>query len=311
MHDKINHQFPLKIRIVSSLIPICMGLFKNLYFKKYRLILDYIENDCSEIISSYKSRMTYVEDTKRKIPKRIWVLWYDLENIKPIPKICLRRMTAINGYKTTILTKENISEYIDINDILPLFESQTISIQFFSDLIRARILKKYGGFWLDSTIAVMDESALDLIVNESSIFSIKLKDLPKWCSVSQGFFSSYFWATFPANPLFQYMDDCMTYFIKKHNAIIDYYQIDYTIMAGYESIPYIRNSIDNIPPSNPDIFWLSKNMNQIFNAEEWDKIMNLTKIFKLSWRKKIDRNQNVETNFDHLLKIWHIEKDEI
>ena len=302
MHNKLKKQFPFQIRFMQKLVTLCVGLFKGLYFKKYRMILNYIEADCSIVIEKYKG-ITYTP--AEKIPKQIWTLWYDESNLKEIPKACLTRMKKLKDYKTIVLTKENLSSYIDISDIKSMLEKNIISIQFFSDIIRARVLKKYGGFWMDSTIAIINERSIDAIVQNLKFFSIKIKEFPKWQSVTEGKFSSYFWATCPNNPFFAYLDDCFTFFIKKHQAIIDYYQIDYTIMSGYEKIPFIKDLIDSIPPSNPDIFWLSGQLGKRFQIEKWKRISAETGIFKLSWRRTTPpHNPQKETYWDYLIKTW-------
>lgn len=306
MHNKLKKQFPIKIRIIQHLVSICLGMFKGLYFKKYRMILDYIENDSKELIEKYKNIHYTPTGT---IPKQIWVLWYDNNNLKEIPKACISRMQNIRGYKAIIVTKENLSSYIEIKDIQDLLEKGYISIQFFSDMVRARLLRKYGGFWLDSTIAIENIEFLDIIVSNYKFFSIKLEKFHKWQSVSEGKFSSYFWATCPENPFWEYVDDCFTLFLTKHRTIIDYYQIDYTIMSGYEKIPFIRMLLDSIPPTNPDIFWLTKQLNKPFSEEKWNEITTCTSIFKLSWRvnPSIDSEKEPKetTYWQHLLNIWY------
>ena len=300
---KLERQFPIKIRSMKLLVTLCVGLFKSLYFKKYRMILDYIKDDCRPVLDKYSGRV--VPTTHNAIPKHIWVLWYDENNIKPVPEACIKRMQDLDGFEVTILTKDCISNYIDISDILPLL-GESISIQFFSDVVRARVLRKYGGFWLDSTIAVIDKSFLENIVTNYDFYSIKLIDLPKWCSVSQGKFSSYFWATYENNVFFEYLDDCLSFFIAKHRTIIDYFQIDYTIMVGYENLPFIKKAVDAIPSSNPNVFWMSKRLNDPFDEQKWKSIVANTSIFKLSWRRNVIDQKKINhlTYWQYLLKTW-------
>ena len=303
MHNKLRKQFPLKIRFIQHLVTMCLGLFKSLYFKKYRMILDYIEADCSTIIEKYEN-ITYTLDSK--IPKLIWTFWYDESNIKEIPKACIARMKNLEGYKTIVLTKDNLSSYVDVSDIKPLLDRGYISIQFFSDVLRVRVLKKYGGFWMDSTIAITKKESIDSIIQNLNFFSIRLWEFKKWQSVTEGKFSSYFWATPPDNLLFSYVNDCFSAFIQKHHTTIDYYQFDYTIMAGYEKIKFIRQMIDAIPPSNPDTFWLTRQLNKPFSKEKWHEIQKKTDIFKLSWRFSPQPSVTEENYWEHLLKDWGI-----
>ncbi len=274
-----------------------MGAFKSLYFRKYKAILDYLTKDCAEIIHQYES-IDYVPS--EEIPKRIWTLWWKGE-MPIIPATCVKRLQTISGYETILLTKENISKYIDISDIINLYESGSISIQFMSDIIRMRLLRKYGGFWCDSTIAVANPDFFDKVRSKCCFFSIKLAEFQDWSSVTKGFVSSYFWGSCPNNPFFSYVDDMFTYFIKKHEKIIDYFQIDFTVMAGYYHIPFIKNLIDMIPPSNNEIFVIGNLLNREFKQDKWNKLTASNDIFKLNWRKRIKNRDN--SYWSYLCKI--------
>lgn len=276
-------EFPFKIYFYRYLVQICVGLFKPLYFRKYNAILDYLADDQSGVIEKYKS--VEPDFTGKEIPKRIWVLWWQNDSaIPPVPQKCIERIQSFSEYDVVVINSYNVSSYINLSDVMPLYEAGRIKVQFLSDIIRARLLYKYGGFWCDSTLAIIDNSFFDDIIRNYRFHSIKLKDLPSWCSVSRGYFSAYFWASVPGNPFFGFLNDMLTGFILKHGQIIDYYQIDFSIMTGYYNIPFIKQLIDRIEPSNPDIFQLGGLINKKYNESKWNSLIAANQIFKLSWR---------------------------
>ena len=279
--------FPVQVRINNTLVTAGMGLFPSLYERKYRFILDYLKNDCSDIIEKYRS-LDY--EPSGNIPNIIWSLWWQSESAPSIPAMCLERIAKIakeKGFRFVTLSRENCFEFVDLSDVIALYENNDISIQFLSDLIRIRLLRKYGGFWLDSTIAVADPEFFDDIISKMSFFSIKLAKFKKNTSVTKGYISSYLWASCGNNPFWSYMDDVMTEFILRHKHIIDYFQIDYSAMLGYYNIPFIRKMIDEIPPSNEQMFSLSSVIYKEFNKKTWLDLIATNQVFKLNWRKKI------------------------
>lgn len=306
MRDKMRSSFPFKIRFYQTMVQICMGMFKPLYFKKYESILGYMEKDCASVLEKYRAVDCFLENLG-SIPKIIWVLWWQGDGARPpVPDACIKRLSSLSGYEFNLVTKDNIGDYIFMDDILSYFDSGLISVQFLSDLIRMRLLRKYGGFWCDSTIAAINPDFFDDIVSNYKFYSIKLAGFPEWCSVSKGYFSSYFWASAENNPFFSYMDDCFTFFLKKHRRIIDYYQIDYTVMLGYRKISFVKDFIDSIPPSNPDIFWLSGMLDKGFDADIWAEKLKNNSLFKLSWRKRpsLLTRSGKKTFWAELLSLW-------
>ena len=238
-------------------------LHKRLHLKKYSNILSFLEKDCSSILDRYRDENVVLS---APIPKQLWVLWWQgKDNLPPIVKECVKRMASLEGYKLTVLDKENISSYIDLSDVLPLLESGELKIQFMSDIIRMRILRKHGGFWIDSTMLIMDESFLDNIVDNYSFYSIRLKDFEEW------------WT------------------------IIDYFQIDFTVRLGYENLPWIRNLIDSFPYYENDMFYLDKVSSKVL-TEKKRALIDSAPMYKLNWRKKIKTLDNRTTCYEYAIK---------
>ena len=274
-------------------------LHKRLHLKKYSNILSFMEKDCSSILDKYRNMDVTLS---APIPKQLWVLWWQgKDNLPPIVKECVKRMASLENYNLTILDKENISSYIDLSDVLPLLESGELKIQFMSDIIRMRILRKHGGFWIDTTMLIMDESFLDSIVEKYSFYSIRLKDFEEWWNVSAARWSAYFWATSKDNPFFSYMDDAFTYFALKHKTIIDYFQIDFTVRLGYENIAWIRKLIDSFPYYENDMFYLDKVSSKVL-TEKKRALIDSAPMYKLNWRRKLKTLEGKTTCYEYAIR---------
>lgn len=73
------------------------------------------------------------------------------------------------NYKVHLITKSNISEYIDD---LPKFNFDKLSPPQQADLIRVNLILKYGGIWLDSDTVVMNnlKTLFDIIRIKNGFF---------------------------------------------------------------------------------------------------------------------------------------------
>lgn len=96
-----------------------------------------------------------MEDKSKKnadIPKTIWILWLQgFDNAPEIVKKCvLTWERANNEWEVIKLNRETIKKYISIEKIVKV-NRKNIEKSDISDVIRIKLLSKYGGVWVDST----------------------------------------------------------------------------------------------------------------------------------------------------------------
>lgn len=298
---------PFHVRFLAILFYVMKNIIrsKSVYFeqKKQNLYFDFLKKDCSALITKYQNESAnFINNSKEHIiPKVIWVFWWQgLEEAPPLVKQCMNRFNSVPDFRVNVISKFNVNQFIDISDVIELLDKGCIYVQTLSDIVRIRLLRKFGGIYCDASIYLVDIDFFDYIVKEFSFYSNRLYGYDS--CVSQGLYSGFFIASFAGNPMFEYIDECMTYFIKKHRGIIDYLQVDYIIMLGYKYLPFVKNIVDSIPYNNQDIWWLNSMLNNPFNQTEWNKKIAANKIFKISIRKKISQNDNnITTYYDYLL----------
>lgn len=257
--------------------------------KQQEINLQYLKKECSSIIKNFEFIQNPTEWIYKKIPQIIWVLWWQgnsssYDNIPQPVQVCLATMKKQKNFKTILLTQNNIFNYINLEDVLPLFERRCITIQTLSDIIRVRILEKFGGFWCDASLLFLSSNYLEDITNKYSLFSNKLDQEKYKNYVSRGLYSGFFWGTYENNPMFSFANECMTQFIVKHKKIIDYVQIDYTFILGYLTCNFIKEQIDSIPCNNPDIWWLNDHFFEK-SGSVWEDVLSRNKIQKISSSK--------------------------
>ena len=90
----------------------------------------------------------------KTVPKIIWILWFQgWEEAPIIVKKCLNTWIEHNpDWTINKLTNDNLSDFIDIEAIIPGYKQKSIPPETLSDIIRIALLNKYGGIWVDSTL---------------------------------------------------------------------------------------------------------------------------------------------------------------
>lgn len=89
---------------------------------------------------------------KDDIPKIIWVLWLQgFENAPEIVKKCVHTWEKANsGWKVIKINRESINKHIDVEKVIKN-NGSNMEKSDISDVVRIKILAKYGGVWVDST----------------------------------------------------------------------------------------------------------------------------------------------------------------
>ena len=279
-----------------------------------------LAREIKPVIDKYAAT-DYAPPSPPSIPKIVWALWYDDANMPEVVACCLERMRAElpeRGYELHILDKTTISDYIDMSDIMPSLESGEIFLQAFSDILRMRLLWRYGGFWLDSTIALLDPAALDRMVSSVSFISLQINKPGN--AQHRTAWSSFFWGSAPGNPLFAYTAEAFAFYLNKHRKMMVYSQLDCTIHAGYRHISFIKALIDNLPDYSQGTpaahHALFRLRSEPYELQTYEEIAAKWPIQKLPRRKEYQKSiitpdGECETYYGHIASDWLMESTRI
>lgn len=102
------------------------------------------------------------------IPKKIWIFWYDLE-IPELVNHCINNIKTLHlEYEVNFLNKNTVKNYLDL-DIDNLIAKMPVAN--LSDLIRLKLLQRYGGIWMDASI-ILDKNIEEFFLDKDNIFEI-------------------------------------------------------------------------------------------------------------------------------------------
>ena len=278
---------PLRVILASARINFLQYVVRKknraMILHDQNVILDYLAEELATILAKYET--VVVTQSEMTIPRIIWIFWWQgggIDAMNIVTSQCFKRLQKIQGYTINLVSENNFRNYVDLDDILPLFRSGYISIQHLSDITRFRILHKFGGIYCDASIYLNDLEYFDYIVSEYQFFSNKIEPYDITDNVVDGKCSTYFWATVKNHPFFAFLNECLTEFIVRHRGVINYTQSDFTIALGYRKVEFIKTVLDSIPPNNPDCWWLNSAFRNEFDKDIWNRKCLENHFFKLS-----------------------------
>ena len=121
------------------------------------------EEVLAQAMASYLRRSLKGEDLRHTAPvapagtaERIFSIWFQGEEKAPeLVKSCWASMRRNTGLELVILDEHTLWDWITLPDyIMRKWKAGKICAANFSDICRAELLWKYGGYWMDATCFV-------------------------------------------------------------------------------------------------------------------------------------------------------------
>ena len=295
------HHFGFKVMLAKDICILTNDSLKSTVYKD-KTILRYLEKKYAFLIDKYKNCNDVNVDFSKTSDLPIWVFWWQGEEQMPdLIKACHRsKINCSNNHPVVFIDKNNLHEYITIPEyIWEQFKIGKLKIQHLADIIRVRLIKEYGGLWLDGSIYCGR-----VIPNE--VYNLPLYSLKKEDGTLR-FVSNNKWTTFliggqKNNLLCCFLDEFFMEYCKTGVPFIDYFMFDCAIAMAYKNIPSIRDSIDAIPYYYDDYYWISKHIknectNEIICAFEESNAV----FYKIAWNISKDKIQE-KSFYDYLIK---------
>lgn len=259
--------------------------------KKNTAILTKLRKDFDYLIKKYQP----AEEASVATPNApIWVLWWGGE-MPDIIRACTKsKQRHANGHPVILLTKDNIKEYVTFSDdVWQQAENDHLRIAHLADMIRVQLIRRYGGIWLDASIYC----AKDIPENAFCDPVFSLRGAPNAKFVSNNQWTTFAIGGYPNNVLCSFLDDFFQDYCATGKPFIDYFMFDCAIALAYHNIPAVRSSIDALPPSNNDCYWLDQHLDApVFPGYQ----ENLAVFNKIAWQRFRNNNPPAPSIFNDL-----------
>lgn len=234
-----------------------------------------------------------LDDFEGKIP--VWICWWQGGNDMPeLIRCCInsiRRNLPKDKAVVRIITLENCMEYVTFTpSVIQKFHEGKISYTHLSDVLRAELLYRYGGMWIDATYYVVAPISEEIFLQD--FYTLRF-ERPVWqADITRGRWSGNLWYSKPKNPLFQFMMECFWYCMEKEDAFIDDFFMDYVIAIAAEYLPEVKAALEQCPSYDGDVWSLQKLINKKCNAERMARIAQDSIFYKLN-RRECYRKENL------------------
>lgn len=174
-----------------------------------------------------------------------WTCWWQGEEQAPeIVRACLesQRRNLPEGVRQIVVTEDNCKEYISLpKHVTEKVEDGRISLTTLSDIIRAALLYKYGGFWMDATLYVCRPLREDILD-----YQIYTRNLPETQYCADAMWSGWFLYAKPGNKLFAFLMESFFYYFSVHDRIRYYFMVDYIIAIACNTFPEVEKQLKEV-----------------------------------------------------------------
>ena len=274
---------------------------KNRLMRKHEAVMIYLEQMLGDYARAYDYRAPLPE-VPGNLRNKIWMCWWQgIDNAPEIVKACVSSVQRHSaGREVIIISSDNVNNYVSFPEwLMDKVDAGIISRTNLSDLLRLSLLAQYGGIWLDATFYCCRD--LSSSVYSAPMFSIKRPDYLHG-SIASGYFAGYsLGCDIEHRRVFATVRDFFLEYWHRNDYLIDYLIVDYLVVFAERHDDWIRGSIAAIEPNNPKCDELIKILDKPYNCELWTDLRKNTDIFKLTWKRKYQREDSLETFYSKLV----------
>lgn len=245
----------------------------------------------------------HVTLTENVEDNNIWVCWW--QGKKSMPEMVKKCFNSIirysNGHPVKLITFDNYKDYVQVDyRIVDKLKNGTFKLAHFADLVRLKLLEQYGGLWLDSTILLTANINEDFF---QKFFSVKIRP------VDNDSVSEYRWCSFVLGGgkniryIYSQLSCMLERYMLENDLFIDYLLIDYFLNILYRQDKSVKETIDTMPFTNPNLHKLRLLFENEFDETIWKTIVSNTNIFKLTYKGVHSRytKSGIPTFYGHIL----------
>lgn len=241
-----------------------------------------------------------------KIP--VWICWWQGEAAMPeLIRLCvdsIRKNIPQEKAVVRLITFENYREYVTFtNTIIQKYNDGKISMTHLSDILRAELLYRYGGMWIDATYYLTAKLPEKLL--ESNLYTLRFEKSNWSADITRGRWSGNFWIADKGGKLMQFLMESLWYYWETEEALVDYYLIDDMIAVAVETFEDIREQLEQCGFYQGDVFALTGLMNKKFRQEYEKQIKNTSLIYKLNRREDYVKSNiaGEQTVYGYLIRL--------
>lgn len=279
------------VRITERLLYNEIVTYEYIYSDVYLMMEDFT--------NSFPDNATGLNAPVSDGKKYAWSCWWQgMEEAPDLIKACINSLKKYlpGEVELVVITEDNYRDYVEFPQwLIDKVEDGRVTLTTFSDVIRAALLYKYGGIWLDSTILLTE--ALPTAFWDYDIFTIREF---RYCLPFMG--------GKPGQKFYRFLMEGFFYYYKIYESTKYYLLVTYLLDIAMNTYPDIREKYDRLPMKSPGISnihnfdSLSYHMNEKYTPETYHKYMEGIYIHKLQRRfERFGESINDKENIYHYI----------
>lgn len=264
---------------------------------------DYIYNDVCRMMAdftdSFPDHATGFNAPVYNGKKYAWSCWWQgMEKAPDLIKACINSQKRYlpGGVELVVITEDNYRDYVEFPQwLIEKVEDGRVTLTTFSDVIRASLLYRYGGIWLDSTILLTETLPADFW--DYDIFTIREF---RYCLPFIG--------GKPGQKFYRFLMEGFFYYYKNYETTKYYLLVTFLLDIAMNTYPDIREIYGKLPEKSPGISninnfeVLSYHMNEKYTPEVYRQYMDGIYIHKLQRRfERFGESINDADNIYHYI----------
>ncbi len=293
--EVLDDRFKAELSMIEKMMDYKTNLNEWAYFRTMKLTYQYLCARYEDMLPEYGSDLGMGEDLPCK--DVIWCCWLQgLDNAPIIVKKCVNSLKKLDR-EIRIITSDNYSEYVDIPEyIIKKKEQGIITNAHFSDILRAELLSKLGGTWIDATVFCSDKTMIEEVFNDSPLFcfSFAMRDSVN----AYMLYDSWVLHCAKKSALIEDVKELLHLYWQNEDTLLHYFLFHLMFSIACVRHPEEKETIPLFTLEPCHI--LQFEMLKPYDKKRWDQIMKMSGIHKLTY--KYDESKDIKgTMLDHLI----------
>lgn len=251
------------------------GMHKAFFAERHEMAMFILEN-LSTLKRIVEHKIDHSQSDEIVGKPKVFTYWHDKNSLPPLIQLCRSSLKKYisSEFDLIVLDENNYKEWID-SDLEAIRES--VSKAFFTDLLRLRLLEKWGGFWLDATCLLSEDfyTATQTIRQQDQFF---------FAYINSRVGSWFIWSK-PANYVITMISEVLTLWWTQKNRLTNYFMIHDVIEMLYWVDDEYRKSWDDMHKLHPkNALSILRAYNIVCSEQEFNNMLLSSFVHKLNYK---------------------------
>ena len=266
----------------------------NIYYTEWYQNYQRLKREYASVLEEELGEVALAEPSNK-----IWICWFQgMEGAPEIVKACVKSVEEqFPDREIVLLTQENILQYVTLPPEVEEKVGKEISLTHYSDILRAALLTKYGGLWLDATTYCTSAKFLHEI-EKLPLFAYQNVDMMR-----RGFHPivAESWMIYANSnqPILLLTQKLLYTYWKREKTLCNYFLFHLFFSMACEKYAQDWAKVPVFSEVPPNIMGFE--LGNPFEKERWQQLLRMSDFHKLSYKWSHGDENDPNTIYNHIL----------